>query len=144
MRRSGLTLLEILLVMALIAMLAGTGFLAVGSIRAKQALAVSAEEMAAAFKRAHIYSREGKDDKAWGLKYRDNRSYMLVSGERQDFRAEAEYTVTLPAAITSGPFEVWFDPGTGGSAADVAVKLGTPRGNTEEVRVSSSGVVEIR
>ena len=138
-----LTLLELLVVMAIVAVVAVPSFLAIGRVRVQQALASSVEELAGVMKRAHIFSRESKDDRAWGVVYKDSATYMLVSGRPEDPAAEAEYGLAAPVGFSDEAFAVGFDQGTGDTGSEVLITMG---GGGQEARVvvSQTGLVEVR
>lgn len=138
-----LTLVELLVVLAILAVVGVPSLLAVGRFRSQQALASSSEELAGALRRAHIFSRESKDDRSWGVAYKDKGTFVLLSGTPGDFVPEGEYALAAPAEFAGGDFAVWFDQGTGNTVGGVTVRLTTGSGQAEVV-VTESGVVEVK
>ena len=57
--KPALTLIELVLVVTIVSILATAGVLGMFTIRSKQALELSAENLAGAFKQAHLFAREG-------------------------------------------------------------------------------------
>jgi type II secretory pathway pseudopilin PulG len=142
-KHPALTLIELLVVLAVLAVVGVPSLLAVVRFRSQQALASSAEELVGALRRAHIFSRESKDSRSWGVAYKDKGTFVLVSGTPGDFEPEGEYVLAAPAEFAGGDFAVWFDQGTGNTAEGVSVRLTTGSGQSE-VTVTETGVVEVK
>lgn len=143
-RKPAFTLVELLVSLALVAIIAVPSLLAVRQIRLKQALAASTETLVAVLKRAHIFARESKENKSWGVKYKDNYSYTLVSGNLNAWIPEAEIGLESPVFFESGPFVIWFDQGTGGTPENADLVIKTPTDIRAKISVSQNGIIEAK
>jgi len=142
--RPALTLVEILIVIGLVSILAVPTYIAIGNFRSRQALATSVEELAGAIRRAQMYAREEKDGKAWGINYRDDTTYGLISGSPSNYAPEAEYVLISPTRFLVSGFEIWFEQGSGTTEEPAILEMGVPSGLQAGVEVSRSGLVEAR
>ena len=136
------TIIELLVVVALVAAIAVPSSMAIGSFRNRQAMATSVEELTGALRRAHIYAREAKDGQAWGVTFKDASSFVLVSGIPTDYSPRGEYALTAPSTFVNGGFEVWFGQGTGNVREEVSIEISQPSGLKAEVDVNKTGLVE--
>lgn len=138
-----LTLIELLIVIGLIALISGMAVISFGNIRNKQALIASAEELKSIASRAHIYARESKDEKSWGLKSDSNNSYSLLSGKPGDSDTVRTYLLEVPTEIKNGHFEIWFDIGTGEASNDKNIILESPDGRKIEIEINKNGLINM-
>ncbi|MEK9200841.1 MAG: hypothetical protein AAB909_02590 [Patescibacteria group bacterium] len=143
-RRPALTIIEMILVIALLAILLVPSVMGIGAYRQKQALNASAEILTTVLSRAHIYSREAKEQKQWGVRFKDNRSYEMISGAPGAAVPYFEFELTSPSQFTQGPFEIWFLVDTGEVDHPETITLGVPRGDALQVIVNKAGSAEIK
>ncbi len=138
-----LTLIEVLVVTALIAAFSVGSLIAYFNIQSKQALQSSVDRFANVAKSARIYARESKGGKAWGVKSVDSKSYSLVSGKKEAPVLEGQYGLESPVEFDSG-FEFWFNQGEGTLNDPVSVRFRVERNATyKQVDISLTGVVQI-
>ncbi len=142
--RTALTIVEMILVLALLAIFLVPTVLGITAYRQKQALNASADILSSILTRTHIYSREAKDQKIWGVRQKDAVSYEMVSRDARGTDVEAEFSLASPTRFGQPGFDVWFFVDTGEADAFEAIRLTAPRGNIVEVVVNKSGTVEIR
>jgi prepilin-type N-terminal cleavage/methylation domain-containing protein len=139
--KKAFTLVEIVLVMGIISILSTTSLIAFNNFRQKQTLVASAEELANALLRAHIYAREEKDESAWGVKRINNEEYILLSGSKTTPAQKEIHQTERPTYIATNDFEIWFKRGTGSADAPVAIELTTPAGYSRTVDVNINGII---
>jgi type II secretory pathway pseudopilin PulG len=138
-----LTLVELLIVIAIIIVLLLPLLITYRTSRASQALRASTEQLADDIRTAHIYARESKDKKAWGIKKLGSDSYALVSGT--DTTSVISQNFHLEPGITfTNDFIIWFGSGTGETLLDSSVMLQNLNGKKMEVVVIKSGAVEVK
>lgn len=143
--RPALSLIELMLVVTIVGILATAGGLGVVAIRSKQAVGLAAENLAGVLRQAHIFSREDRDQKSWGVKLNGPKGYMLVGRDAGGSVIEiAKYKLGSPVVFVAWPAEVWFDRGTGGTAAGVSWRMTAPRAGVVAVEVSAAGVVTVK
>lgn len=135
------TLVEILLVVALLGLLALPAYFSYARSRANQELTVSAEMIAATLRQAHVFSLQAKELKQWGVKSQSATSYALVSRISKD--EVVEKTLTLePNTKLIGTFSVWFAKGTG-EAKESTVRLQNTNKKQFSVQLTPTGTVSI-
>lgn len=138
------TLIELILTIGLTALVSSFGFTSFIGIRNRQSLAASADEIKSVTDRAHIYAREGKEEKSWGIKKKDDDEYYLINGKKSSYAIIREYRLQQPTVFKEGNFEIWFDIGTGETNAEKSIILKSPKGDNAEIHVSKSGLTEIK
>jgi len=138
----GFTLIEMLVTLALVGLVTLPLILTFRTSRQNQAMRASAESFADNVKGAHIFSRETKDKKAWGIKNEDNRKYAIVSGKPDNFEVVYSYSLESGVHFSSG-FALWFGPGTGTLEHDEIIDIEADNGQSMRVSVSSTGIVEV-
>lgn len=140
---SGFSLLELLIVIALIAVVASQVLHTWWTFSANQALAISADNFASSIKIAHIYAREAKDNNAWGIIRSSNNSYKLVAGLVNNPTVISSQTLESRIKFKSSDFSIWFDKGTGETSTENSIELTNSNGKTIKVKVIKTGLVEI-
>lgn len=146
----GHTLMELVLVLALVAILSVPLGLSVATIRSKQALEAEADKFLTAVKQTHIYAREGKDEASWGIRGTGANSYSMWSKSAASGTvAKTEFVIDGQVSFqTNTPFEVWFNQGTGypktGTTQTVIIKTNGAVNNSKTIRISPVGVIEIQ
>lgn len=138
---AGLTFLEVLIVVALIGVISIPLYLSYTRAQANQGLTATSEIFATVAGRAHLFSREAKDQKQWGVKRQDEHSFALINGKPDSWALvstnKAEPFVSIP-----DDFLIWFDIGTGQTDTNHTVVFQTEFGRKVEVTISKSAVIE--
>lgn len=151
------TLVEIFLVVSILGLLAVASYTPLVQSRNNQNLKVTGETLADNIRRAHIFSRELKSQKVWGIIRVSPTEYALVSAPPQS-EVVAEVKQPLPPSahaveqsfslestvVFSHNFPpIWFIQGTGGTYDQYEIKL--KNANQVEMRVTifPTGLVEI-
>lgn len=141
-KKKGFTLVEILIVLALIAALSIPLIISYQNSRTTQALRTSAEELANQIRSAHVFAREANEQKGWGVVRTSDRTYSLVSG-RRDSWTTVTTRKTENGVLIENDFFVWFDIASGETDSNYSIVLTTPNGITQTVSVVKTGLVEI-
>jgi hypothetical protein len=68
----------------------------------------------------------------------------MVSGSPATSANVGEFSLESPVRFTSGSFEIWFNEGSGGTSNSFSIRVNTPSGESSEVSVSKTGVVEAK
>src|SRR3972149_10688481 len=143
-----ITLIEILVVIALIIVVVPALYISFSKYRANRALETSIESFADLISTAHVYAREAKDEKAWGVRNIDDSSYEIVSGQPQDYQSDRQTSLNL-SVFFENDFFVWFIIGTGEKdklntiPTDEVIYLVNTNGRKKGVVVSDTGVVQV-
>ncbi len=139
----GFTLVEILLVAAIIAIVAIPFLITYRNSRGNQALRTSAEQFADQARSAHIFAREAKEKSSWGITRTSENSYALISGS--EISSEIVATRSLESQISfMDDFTVWFQIGTGETGENYSIQLTNPIGSISTVTINKNGVVEVK
>ena len=151
------TLVEILVVVAIlgiISLAAATPLIQSGN---NQKLRANAEILADNFRRAHVFSRELKNHKVWGIVNLSPSEYALVSASAvseivADVRTPippSTYTIeqNIPLdngiVFSSGFTQIWFIQGSGETYAQYNIDLINQNQVRMRLTVLQSGVIEI-
>lgn len=139
-----LTIVELLVVIAIISIIGVPSILGISGMRSNQSLTASAEKLQHVLTQAHIYARESKDERGWGVAWQDNSTYRFrsrLSATDPSPANEAEYALEQPT-VFGGNFDIWFERGTGNANATTII-LTNSAGRTARVSVNANGVVEV-
>ncbi len=154
-RRSGFSMIEILIVVAFTLVLAGTLAFNLVGYRNRTNLDSAAKQISALLRTAQSRSAAQESSAAWGV-YLENSAaappfYALFRGTYSSSTTEGRYT--LPAAVNystssiaeGSSLEVTFAPISGAPSAAVSITLNLSAGGsiiaTSTITVSSSGLV---
>lgn len=139
---SGFTMLELLVVVAIILVILSFAYTTYIRAQSNQALSASSERLADTLRQAHVFAREAKDKKGWGVRRESETTYSLVSITLSSTKVEksfsVESTVNLPEQ-----FFVKFDIGTGTTPEDSSIFIANKYGKRMQISVLKSGVVEV-
>jgi prepilin-type N-terminal cleavage/methylation domain-containing protein len=142
----GFTLIELLVVIALIGIITVPLLLNYQGAKANQSLLASSEQLADALRQAHIFSREAKDNKTWGVLYLDDTTYQLVTyTDPADPPTTIEKTWHLDSGIrfNTPDFDIKFIKGSGELASQTNIELTNSNNVTKKVVILTTGVVSV-
>jgi prepilin-type N-terminal cleavage/methylation domain-containing protein len=141
--RSGLTFIELLIVIAIIGIICTFPILmSWRTTRSNQALVTSAENFANQVKTAHIYAREVKDSKAWGVESDTENSFNLISSTLAGWTTVSTFQLESQVKFDQ-TFSILFNRGTGEIASDASVELKNIIGKKVRIDVAKTGLVEV-
>lgn len=143
MNKKGLTLIELLLVFSLVAILATGAFISFVGSRKNQALAASANNLQTVLNRARIYSRDIRDETAWGVIKNNSNSYDLVKGNPENIVFVQRFNLDSPIVFDDSDFKIWFKPGSGDTDSLTKIILLNPKGKKITITVTVTGLVEL-
>lgn len=139
--KSAFTLLEVLIVVTLIGIITIPLYISYTRTQANQGLRSTTEQLSDALTQAHIYAREARDKKAWGVKRVSETSYSIVSGTPASFtelqKKNVETFVILPS-----DFAIWFEIGTGDTASEQQITIQNTYGTEKKLKITKSGIIE--
>lgn len=135
-RLPAFSLVELLLVMAILAIITVPLVMNISSILSRHTLDQSAENLASILRQAHIFSRENKGQKTWSVASTLQSQYVLISNNTP------QTTYILPTGITVSAFNVIFAKDTGYTTA--APILLTKSSQQAQITVSTFGTVEVK
>jgi prepilin-type N-terminal cleavage/methylation domain-containing protein len=141
MRRSGFTLIEVLLSVALIGLITGTGAVVYQQLQSRNDLNVAAVTVVAQYRRAQVLSRASDADTTWGVRV-DVGTITLFRGASYAARAITFDEVSLvPSTITPSGFqEVVFAKLTGLPQTIGALTLTGPN-DSRTITLNAQGTV---
>ncbi len=137
----GFTLVEMLIVVAIIGIFMIPLLITYRSSQNNQKLRVVAEEFADQVRTVHIYARDAKDKKSWGIKLSDN-GYSLLSGRADSYKVDKSFSLGKNIEFEKDQL-VWFEIGTGQTDRDYEVVIVDTRGKKIAVKISKNGIVEV-
>ena len=140
--QGGFTLLEILLVVAIVTVIAGFSAPVYQSFQVKNDLDIAANTVAGSFRRAQILATASDGDSQWGVKIQSG-SITVFQGSSYAARTAAyDETFAVPTTITpTGVGEVVFDRLTGAALSTGTATLTASTGQVRTVAVSAKGTV---
>ncbi len=137
----GVTLIELILVVTLVGVVFIPLLLTYGSYRTARALQASSEAVANHATSAHIFARDAKSQKEWGIKSTNDRTYAIYSSGASGEKIENSYS--LEQGVTfSEDFTILFHIGRGTTSEDSEISLTANNGVIRKIMVSASGIVE--
>ena len=141
-KSNGFTLIELILVTAIIGVITVPFIITYRNSRANQALRTSAEQVADHARSAHVFAREANEGNGWGITSTDDSSYAIVSGTETDWNEFSSY-VLQPQITFTNDFFVWFEIGTGAIDSGQTIELSNLNGTKSKVDINENGVVEV-
>ena len=136
-----LTLVEVLLLLSVLAVLVSGGMSVLVGVRLNQAMVASAEKFATVIRQAHIFAREEKDDRAWGVRYEGVNSYSLIAFV-ETVEVRAGYKLGSPSVFEDNFGLIIFAQGTGALTDKREIKIRSSNGRAVRVNILETGVVE--
>lgn len=141
-RFSALTIIEVLIVVSLITTLSLPLYFSYTRTQAHQSLKTSSEQLADTIRSAHLFSRESRDEKSWGVKRVNEETYALIASPKNNPHIE-KYTGLETFVTMPENFEVWFDVGTGETNENLEINLENKYGRQVVISVYKTGVVDL-
>ena len=138
----GFTLIEVILVVAMISVIVIPLLISYRTTRTNQALLSSTEEFANHVRSAHIFARDANGRKSWGVRSIDTKLYEIYSAIGGTSSAENRYSLE-PAVQFTNSFDVLFHIGTGETDVELQVLFSADNGSKAKVEVLKTGVVEV-
>ena len=140
---AGFSLMELLIVIAIISFIFIPLLLSYNSYRTTQALISSTDQVLNQIKSVHIFAREARSQKEWGIKNTSDLTYVLYSSGASGTEVVQNYALESGVKF-SEDFNILFGIGTGETVGDTKVYLEAKNGKKSEIGVSRSGVVEVK
>lgn len=148
----GFTLVELIIIIALFAVVAGFSFPYFRSRNVQHILDSSSDELHGILRQAQGRAMSGHSSSAWGVHW-GNGEYVLFAGDDYNARnTDLDLVIDYPNAINittsvnvSGapyPEDVVFEPLTGTTDADGTITVTASIGDTERFTVSPAGQIE--
>lgn len=142
--RPALTLIEMMVSLSLIAVLVVPGVIVYNNIRVKQSLLVASENLGLVLQRAHVYSREERNSRMWGVRRVNSTTYELRNRDLSGTYSVTTYRLDNPITFQTSSFDLWFAQGTGEVNSPTTIVVRDPRNNQVRVEVTKLGVVTVR
>ena len=138
----GVTLIEMLVVISLLSVMTFPIIITYRNSRSQQALRSSSEQLADHIRTTHIFARESKDKKGWGIVSTGPSSYALAAGTLNNHTLDLVYSLEQDITFVNG-FSIWFDQGSGNTENPVSVELTNAAQKKIKIDVLKSGTVEV-
>lgn len=141
-KQRAFTLVELLLVMALITGIASFSFPSFLSMKNKNDLDLAQTQALQLIRRAQILSRSASHDSNWGVKFDAHSIIVYCGNDYADRSTTLDETTTVPEDITfSGTAEVNFKKNSLLPYAPATIKISSS-GEDKEILVNSRGVID--
>lgn len=140
--QSAVTLIELLVVIAIIGIIALPMYISYTRSGANQALRSSGEQLSNDIRLAHVFAREAKDKKGWGVKSESKTSYSQVSGSKSNFAVVKTFPLE-PLVEFPDEFSLWFTVGTGELENPQSIVLTNKYGKSLRIDVEKTGIVSV-
>ncbi len=139
----GFTLLEMLLSVALIALIAGMGTPLYQALQVRTDLDIAAASYAHALRFAEVRARGVDGDASWGVRVATTTDIVLFQGASYAARNSTyDETYDLPVSVTvSGQDEIVFAKFTGIPGTTGTTTLTSTTGDVREIGVNAQGTV---
>jgi prepilin-type N-terminal cleavage/methylation domain-containing protein len=140
--QEGFTLVEMMLSVAMIAVLLAIGIPVYQTFQVKNDLSVAVINTVHSFRRAQVLARASDGDTSWGVKAQTG-SVVIFKGASYTTRDTTyDETFDLPTAITpSGVTEVVYAKFTGDPSATGGLILTSTTGLTNTITVNAKGLI---
>jgi prepilin-type N-terminal cleavage/methylation domain-containing protein len=140
MKKTGFTLIEIILVIALVSITVGLTLPYMASYMSRQQLDATTEEIIGNLRRAQNKAIINEANTQWGISWHDS-YYTLIKYPSGD---EWE-TITLPDNIIISGSNVVFEKLTGQSSADTTITISHVSLNeSKEININEEGKIQIQ
>lgn len=139
--KKGFTLVELLVVVAIIGVMTIPLLLTYRSYRTSQALVASVQGVVNHARSAHIFSREARDQREWGVRSAGPTGYAIFSSGTVGKVDEQSYFLE-PGVVFSQDFEILFKIGTGETDKDYNIELVNANGRVAQITIGQAGIVE--
>ena len=137
------TLVELLLSMAIIAIVGAASFSVGGSFLVRNHLRNKTQELVASLYSAQINAQEGKNDSQWGV-YVSSQEIILFSGDSYLSRNTAfDESFHVPGSITSSGGEVLFSQFWGEPSGTLSFTLTSNAGDTKTISINQLGSINV-
>jgi type II secretory pathway pseudopilin PulG len=140
--RSAFTYIEIILVVVLLTVLSFPLLTGYSTASNKYNLQSAVTDVADAVRTAHVYSREGQKQVAWGVHTVNANTYEIIRGTSQQFVVEATRTIPDTTSFKSA-FTIWFELGSGETTHDQEIVIVNQKASEGHIRVHKTGVLDL-
>lgn len=139
--QKGFTLIEIILVIAIISILSVSVFTASSRFLITNHLDNSVNNLISSLRTAQINAMNTKGDGNWGVKI-ENKTITLFFGESYSSRNSVyDETFKIPASVSVADTEVVFEKVTGDVSSQININLSDNTGSTAQVSINQEGIV---
>ena len=140
--KKGFTLIEVLLTMALVAIVAWLSSPFYGRFIFSQEVSVTHDELQGSFTKAQLYSMTGKNNSEWGVAVNDGQIILFQGNSFASRDQNFDEKFVIHSSVTiSGMDEVVFARTTGGPDNQPMIAI-TGNGVTENITMNKEGVLE--
>lgn len=129
--------------LAIIALLVFPLLITYRTSRANQALRSSAQILSDTIMSAHVYARNARGEKSWGVRRSGVSTYELISKDSSAIAKEASFSLEQNI-VFQNDFTVWFTAGVGDAESPLTIVISADNGRSLQVAVTKTGLVEVR
>jgi prepilin-type N-terminal cleavage/methylation domain-containing protein len=142
MRQQGFTLLEMMLSVAIIAVITTISLPLYASFLARNDLDITSQQLAEAFRRAEVYARGVKNDSVWSVEVQSAKVVLFRGTNFASRDTSFDETIDLPGTVAaSGLGEVQFAKLSGLPNTTGNITLTSNASETKTVSINAQGMV---
>lgn len=141
--QKGITLIEILLVIAITAIIGATTIPVASGFLVRTYLKDKTNEIAVSLKIAQINSMSGKGGSVWGVKTDSSFIYLFKGSSFSAREVAFDQKYRIPASISITPVEITFNNLTGNPSSTAGITISSNAGDTKTVILNQVGMVEV-
>lgn len=139
----GVSLIEIILVIAIIALIGATTIPAGSAFLIRNHLRNKANELATSLRIAQINTLVGKEDSQWGVHISSSQIIMFKGATYSAPGTSFDQDYDIPASISITQTEVVFDKLTGNPNSTATITVSSNAGDSNTVTVNEVGAVNV-
>lgn len=140
--KTGVSLIEILLTVTLIAMIAGFSAVVYYNFLLRSDTSVATDTIVGTLKRAQVLARTSQDDSTWGLYIGSSQTVVFQGASYTDRNSTKDEIYILPGSTTtSGINEIVFEKVTGNPNITGIITIHSKNGQTKDIIINSKGVL---
>lgn len=142
--KSGVSLIELLLVIAIIAVLGATTIPAGSSFLVRNHLRNKTNEVVSSLRTAQINSLSGKENSQWGVHISASQIIMFKGSSYSAPGTSFDQKYNIPTSISITQTEIVFDKLTGNPDTTATITVSSNAGQSNTVTVNEVGAVDVQ
>lgn len=139
----GVSIIELLLVIAIIAVIGATTIPAGAGFLVRNHLKNKTNEVVSTLRAAQINTLSGKEDSQWGVQISSNQIIMFKGASYSTPGTTFDQEYNIPASISITQTEIVFDKLTGNPDTTATITVSSNVGASNTVTVNEVGVVDV-
>lgn len=140
-KRRGFTFIEVLLVTAIISLMTLPLLMNYANVANTRGLKTSLGVVEDVMKTAHIFGREARDKKGWGVISVSTKEVALVQGTPENYKVMQQVPLERNVTVET-PFSIWFGLGTGETGVQQDIYLINQLDRRGKLTIYTTGAID--